>query len=119
MRAFCTVWLLIGLVGCSDDTAVPKKFLQPTKMAVVLWDVIRSDEAASHLYRQDSAHNLFHKSTSLYQSVFRLHGVTDSGFKQSFRYYQSHPEAMKIVLDSVDVLAKRPVLTTSKKAVAK
>ena len=118
MRAF--VLLLLVLVSCSSDTEVPKGVLPPTKMSVVLWDVIRADEAANHQYRQDTMNSLFRQSTSLYRSVFQLHQITDSQFKQSFRYYHSHPEAMKIVLDSVDALAKRPVAAdTIKKAVAK
>ena len=117
MRAFAL--LLLVLVSCGSETEVPKGVLPPTKMSVVLWDVIRADEAANHQYRQDTMNSLFRQSTSLYQSVFLLHQTTYSQFKQSFRYYQSHPDAMKIVLDSVDALSKRPAMDTIKKAAVK
>ena len=115
MRAAFAILLLAVFSACGNEGTVPKEVLAPPKMAKVLWDVIRADEAANHQFRMDTLHNLFRESTTLYQSVFKLHGVTDSAFKQSFRYYQGHPDKMKVLLDSVDALAKRPTADTLKK----
>ncbi|MCW3073032.1 MAG: hypothetical protein JWP69_101 [Flaviaesturariibacter sp.] len=117
MRVGLIAILLLATVSCSDEVKVPKGVLPPKKMSVVLWDIIRVDEAANHLFRLDTSYNLFLKSASLYQSVFRLHQTTESQFKQSFRYYQAHPDHMKIVLDSVDAIAKKPVDTLIKKPI--
>ena len=119
MRNTFAILFLVLLSACGKDADVPTGVLPPPKMSVVLWDVIRSDEAANHQFPQDTTNSLFKKSTNLYQSVFKLHGVTDSMFKHSFRYYQGNPEKMKILLDSVDALAKRPTADTLKKTAVK
>jgi hypothetical protein len=102
-----TPLLLAALWACGSPD-VPSGVLPPDRMVSVLWDVVRADEIANHQYPADSVRLRFRRSTELYRSVFQLHGITDSQFRKSFRFYESHPERMKPLLDSLDARARRP-----------
>ena len=70
-------------------------------MRTVLWDIMRADEWVLQEQNQDTSVNQYKRSVELYQKVFQINGISDSQFKKSFRYYQSHPGLLKPIFDSL------------------
>ena len=101
MRGLITLGLLLLLSACGNKGDLPNGIRSKEKMETVLWDVIRADEMVSLQYASDSTINKFAKSTELYQQIFRLHGTNQQEFKKSFKYYQTRPELLKPVFDSL------------------
>ncbi|MDB5251068.1 MAG: hypothetical protein JWP27_237 [Flaviaesturariibacter sp.] len=110
-----SVVLLVMTWSCGRSDNVPSDVLPQERMGSVMWDIIRADEVANHQYPVDSNGRRFRRSTELYRSIFQLHGITDSQFKKSFRYYENHPQLLKPVLDSLDARARQPVPPVSPK----
>lgn len=102
--------LLAGMFfiwGCGQGNSVPKGIVVPVKMQGILLDMFQADEVVNQQVKTDSAGNRFAKSKQLYQTIFKIHHITDSQFKQSFRYYEQHPTLMKIMLDSLQAQTAR------------
>lgn len=99
MRNF--FFLTAFLLACSNNTSVPKDVLPPAKMGAVLYDVIAADEMVDFLKLGDSTYQPFSRRTALYDTVFRIHSTTKNEFKKSLEYYQSRPDLLKGLLDSL------------------
>jgi hypothetical protein len=93
--------LLLLAVACNNDNKIPKGVLPKERMEAVLWDIMRADEMVNLQYTKDTSINRFDSSARLYQQVFRLHKTDAVAFKKSFKYYQSRPDLLKPVFDSL------------------
>ena len=102
------------LYKCSNKNAVPKNVLSINKMQSVLWDVLKADEMASYYIQRDSSINNLSKHVELYQQIFQIHHITKQDFKKSIEFYESRPDLLKFVFDS---LQKKTVIPVVKSAV--
>ncbi len=96
-----TLYILIQFASCQQDK-LPEYVLPKDKMTKVLWDILLADEMTNlKLQTIDSNFKQITYRTNLYQKVVEIHKTTDEKFQKSFSWYQSHPEEMKIILDSL------------------
>jgi hypothetical protein len=95
-RYFLFLFLL-----CSCRSEIPRDVLQPKQMEALLYDVIRADEWVDFASLQDSTFRKFSKRTALYDSVFRLHAITKETYRKSVAFYESRPDLLKAVLQSL------------------
>lgn len=97
---FCT-WLLLA---CGGRNNLPKGVLSEKKMTEVLWDVMQADQfLTDFVFSRDTAQSLDKRKETirLYRRIFASHKISEETFRQSFAYYKSRPEKLKVVLDSV------------------
>lgn len=99
MRLFVLLFPLFIFCSCSGD--VPKDVMPPQKMEAVLYDVIRADEWTDFARLQDSTFLPFSKRASLYDSLFRLHRIRKEEYRKSMAFYQSRPDLLKEILQSL------------------
>ncbi len=94
------------LIGCSntgsDSAVIPKD-----KMAKVLWDMIQVDELATLQLVKDTGKDVKKERIQLYQKVFQLHKTSEKQFSNSFTYYTSHPDMMKVLFDTLEARGAR------------
>lgn len=103
MKKALLPFLLMALVACSSKKKLPAGVLQPDKMKIVFWDMVRADQFLSaYVFDKDSTADKRRLSDSLYAVVFRIHHITPGTFSKSFEYYRRDPEAMKALIDSVN-----------------
>jgi hypothetical protein len=95
-------------MACSQ-TEVPKDVLSQKEMEAVLWDVLLADQTAEFYIQGDSSINALEKHTDLYQQVFQIHKISKEDFKESLRFYESHPKLLKPVFDSLQKRSERSV----------
>lgn len=114
-------FFLLLFWSCAGND-VPKGVLPPDKMEAVLYDVIRADEWVDFAVLQDSTFRNFSRRTALYDSVFRLHAINKEDYRNSVRFYQSRPDLLKGVLESLrtksDTAMKRAQDRVAEKAKA-
>lgn len=111
-------YLIIPIVfvffSCRSST--PQNILQQGEMQSVMWDMMQADEMADYYPGKDSSLNNLEKHAAYYQAVFTLHKISKEDFKRSLNYYQSHPEKLKPILDSLQNLNEKVLKEdTSKK----
>ena len=70
-------------------------------MEAIFWDIFRADELAGQLKTIDSTKTYMQWHTELYDKVFKLHSVSKEEFQKSFNYYQSRPDLLKPMLESL------------------
>ena len=100
--------VLLFFYSCAKKTGVPKNILPPDKMEKVLMDLLKADDLIS----RKSADSMFNDSFSkevIYTAIFTQHKINKEEFKKSFSYYESHPEILKIVLDSIQSEGTEPI----------
>ena len=101
MRPYLIAVLLLVATACGNDGKVPKGVLPKEKMEAVLWDMLRADEMVAVQHTKDTSINRFDSSARLYQQIMKLHGTDQATFTKSFKYYQSRPDLLKPVFDSL------------------
>jgi hypothetical protein len=99
--------MIVFLVSCGSKTAVPKGIIPVNDMTSLLWDVMLADGLAGYRYPLDSARR-FDTSVVLYQQITKAHGTTQQNFKKSLRYYESRPDLLQIIMDSLQKRSSIP-----------
>ena len=96
------------------NNKIPKDILQQKKMESVFWDMLRADELAEAQVQKDSILNVFGKYKEQYNKVFRHHKITKEQFHKSLKYYEAHPNLLKLIFDSLQKRSERAMQTPIK-----
>jgi hypothetical protein len=99
------LFAFLFLFSCTKKTQVPKDILPPDKMEILLLDLIKADELINKKSIDSTVRDSFSKEV-VYTSVFNKHKISKEKFRKSFSYYESHPEILKVVLDSLQSATK-------------
>jgi hypothetical protein len=108
MSKWLAVVILLFAASCTDNTKVPKEFIQKDKMQKILWDMMQADRFVTDFLPKpgDSTYNE-KEILKVYQKVFNLHGITRDDFLKSYTFYLNHPDITKVLYDSISVQAER------------
>lgn len=101
MIRVCIITLFL-FFSCKQKTKIPDNVLPPGKMEKVLLDMLRADEFLNQKKSDTSIPPDSFNRTVVYNSVFLAHKINQEKFRKSFSYYESHPDMLKIVLDSMN-----------------
>jgi|LauGreDrversion4_2_1035121.scaffolds.fasta_scaffold00652_18 hypothetical protein len=104
MRAIPGLWILLWWVvaSCGNDNQVPSGVLPPDKMQELVWDMMRADQfVVSFALPVDSTLQKDKEKIKWYNRVLAIHQVSEKEFKESFAYYQDHPNLMAVIMDSI------------------
>jgi hypothetical protein len=103
--------------SCGSKTAVPKGIIPVAKMTDVMWDVLLADGIAGYRYPLDSLKR-FDTSVILYQQIAEAHNTNQQQLRKSLQFYESRPDLLKIIIDSLQKRSTLP-LQAFKKDTAK
>jgi hypothetical protein len=102
MRIVAGLLAVVILAGCSGKDKVPSGVIPREQMGAILWDMIQADQFSFIYLAKDSARiNLKMEDLRLYQQVFQLHAVSRDEFRKSFQYYETRPDLMRTMLDTL------------------
>ena len=101
MRACLFFLLAIFFSACVRNDKVPKGIIAQNEMRKLMWDLMRADAYISDFVMKDSSRNQKAESALLYEQVFTIHSTTADIFKRSLAYYQSRPDLLKVITDSL------------------
>ena len=95
------------LFSCKQDK--DSGILSTEKMEAILWDMMRADEMVNYQFSIDTSLNRNKKASELYNQIFSIHKISKQEFDRNFKYYQSRPDLLKTIFDSLS--SKSPTLT--------
>lgn len=72
-----------------------------------MYDVLAAQELAQSTTDLKDTTATKNKTFELYQQVFAIHKITREQFDKSFKFYESHPDKIKILFDSVSEYGSR------------
>jgi hypothetical protein len=70
-------------------------------MRKIMWDLMRADAYVSDFIMKDTTLNKKAESAILYEKVFAIHSINQEAFKKSMAFYESRPDLLKIITDSL------------------
>ncbi|MFY7963276.1 MAG: DUF4296 domain-containing protein [Chitinophagaceae bacterium] len=105
--------LSIILFSCNKK----EKVIPIQQMKFVMWDMITADAWMLKQFPSDTIIDSTQKNIALYNKIFSINKITKDAYYTSYNYYLSHPNEMKILLDSVSAygVRKRDSITKSLK----
>ncbi len=116
------ITILLISFSCENKNNISNDLIQPDKMRVILWDVIKAEAMATELVRRDSNRNFMEETAVLQKNIFAIHKISKESFQKSFNFYTSRPAIMSVLMDSLtnkayqsrpQVKPVMPVLTDS------
>ena len=114
--------LLLYFLSCKRKVTIPENVLPPQKMEAVMTDMMRADEYINQQGIVDSLNSITLRRVGLYQQIFQFHKVNKKQLQSSLRFYQNHPDLLKIVIDSMHSKTSRisiPIIDSAKVTVPK
>lgn len=101
MKTIISILAVMVFIGCINKNKIPGNVLPQDQMRNVMWDLMRADQFVDNFILKDSL--LLRKSEriKLYEQVFQMHGTNRDKFKQSLDFYQSRPDLLKVITDSL------------------
>jgi hypothetical protein len=107
MRLFVFIFLLFLVFGCIRDSRIPKGILPQNEMRKIMWDLMRADAYVSDFIMKDSTCDQKAESAILYERIFSIHSTTEETFRKSVAFYESRPDLLKTIMDSLRSDEKR------------
>ncbi|HET6767939.1 MAG TPA: DUF4296 domain-containing protein [Chitinophagaceae bacterium] len=101
MRIFLFFLLLIFFSACVRNNKIPKGIITQNEMRKLMWDLVRADAYIADFIMKDSTRDQKAESAILYEQVFTIHSTTADVFKRSLAFYQSRPDLLKVITDSL------------------
>jgi hypothetical protein len=99
---------LLFLLACRSKTAVPEDIISIKQMTSLMWDLSLADALVSHRYPAASEAKKLDTSVVLYQQIAKAHGTTQQQLKRSLQFYESRPDLLQIIIDSLQRRALLP-----------
>ena len=101
-RLIPAIVTVVFFFSCRSAETIPDDVLPPERMEKILWDMVRADQLVTdYLLPRDTTLKPDTESIRMYQQVFRIHRISREEFKRSLDFYQSHPDFLKPVVDSI------------------
>ena len=109
MRAGIVAVLVLCLAACADRLTVPSQYIQRPQMEKIMWEMVQADRyAASYIQsRKDTLGRNEKETKDMYDKVFSYNGITRQQFGESYKYYMSRPDIMKVMFDSIAARGER------------
>jgi len=107
MRFFLLIILIISNFGCIRDNKVPKDVIPQNQIRKIMWDLMRADAYVTDFIMKDSTCDKKVESIKLYEKIFSIHSTTRETFKKSLAFYQSRPDLLKVINDSLRIDEKK------------
>ena len=103
MRIFLFIILTVFAAGCTRDKRIPKGILSQNEMRKIMWDLMRADAYVADFIMKDTTrkHDQKAESALLYEQVFDMHSTTKEIFIKSRNFYESRPDLLKVITDSL------------------
>ena len=103
IRSLPAILLAFIILSCSGKNKIPRGVLSQPQMEAVLWDMISADEyITGYVLLKDPSLNKKNESIKLYDEIYQIHKTNKEQFEKSLSFYQSHPNLLMDVLDSIN-----------------
>jgi Domain of unknown function (DUF4296) len=107
MKNISIIIILSTLLLFSCNSNKQKEIIALNEMKLIVWDMLQAGEWGNISAGKDS---LFHKNGKdfqLFYQVLELHHINKEQFYNSYKFYQEHPDKMKVLMDSISDFGNR------------
>jgi|SRR5690242_16610208 hypothetical protein len=101
IKRFFILIIPVIIVSCYSIEKRPTDIIKPDKMKDILWDVMRAQTLAQETSLKDSGISMPLEIKLLSKKIFKMHNTDSSHFVESYNWYVKHPEALKVIFDSL------------------
>jgi hypothetical protein len=103
MKFLLFILSIFSVFGCIRNNKIPKDIISQNEMRKIMWDMMRADAYVSDFIMKDSTriHNQKEESAILYEKIYIIHSTTQETFKKSLGFYESRPDLLKVITDSL------------------
>jgi hypothetical protein len=95
---FYCITAVVCLIACNGSKA---KKIPVNSMKKIMWDMVCADELYAEAVAKDSTLKKKKENIRLYEQVFAANKISREAFYSSYRFYQEHPDELKVLIDSV------------------
>lgn len=106
MRSFILLLFIFFITACGQHK-IPDDIIKVNDMKFIMWDLTRAGQYNELKNLKDTSSKIKPSATLLYEQVFSLHKVKKDDFYKSLKFYQSHPDINKVLMDSLAAYATR------------
>jgi hypothetical protein len=99
MKLISILLLSILFIHCETKK---NKIYSGQEMAIIIFEVLKHDEAATQLITTDSTQKESKVRPALWQNALQITNAKAEILKQSIDYYNVHPKEFKVIMDSVE-----------------
>lgn len=100
--------VFVFMLSCHQQGDRPKDLITEEKMTKVLWDYMKADAYTLEFFKKfDTTRNDTLLNVRYQKAIFEHHKITPGQFYKSYRYYCTHPEKMRMILDSIESIQSR------------
>lgn len=107
MKIYLMFILHLFMLGSCVKSKSGSEIISSDKMGSVLFDMNVAEEFVNIYVAKDSSKDKKVELNREYQKIYLLYNITKQQFNDSYEYYKAHPEAYKIVIDSLNAKAQR------------
>ncbi len=90
-------------LSCTNPEKIPSGVIQIHQMKGILEDMLEASALVNVSVRIDSGGEREKRMKVLYSQVLALHHVSREKFLESYHFYESHPDQMQMLYDSMGV----------------
>jgi hypothetical protein len=107
VKQFYLVFIIIAcFFSCfscqkKEITKVPKDVMPLGKMVKVMTDIMYADSYGFNEGFTNKTNSGDYMRAEIYPQIFKKHAVSDSLFYTSYSFYETHPDHLKILMDSL------------------
>lgn len=109
MRTILLLLIVFSISACIQNNKIPNGIISQEEMRKIMWDMMRADAYVADFVMKDSALDKKNESIILYEKIFTIHATTKETFQKSIAFYESRPDLLKTITDSLRSNEKKVV----------
>jgi Domain of unknown function (DUF4296) len=101
-------FLVVSQAACSNRSSIPKGIIPLDTMQKVMKEMILAGEYSVQYISKDTLkQDKVKANQDLMETIFSVHHISATDFKNSLSFYESRPDLNKIIFDSIAADANR------------
>jgi hypothetical protein len=105
-RVTLIVVIAIAMFACKGKQK-NTNIIPVSSMKFILWDILKADEWYTQTAIRDTLHKRLDENFQIYEQVYKIHHISKAQFYTSYKFYETHPDQFKILIDSVLAVGER------------
>jgi hypothetical protein len=105
MKIVSICMLMVLFLACNNKNNQNK--IGEKQMQTIIKDMVTAEVFVTNYLVKDSIQHLKKEVIKYYDTIFAIHKVTKAQFKESLHMYMQNPNQFKVMLDSIQVDARK------------
>lgn len=99
--------MITALLFCSCGNKLPEGVIQPAIMKNMMWDMMVAEQVQKMDTSKESRQHIKDSTTAAFNKILSIYNISEERYKKSLQYYETHPDELKNIFDSLSNYGKR------------